>query len=103
MDDRKDSISPHDPDGRIGADAAPMTRRVRRSTDAERKLVPPASDQAGRWPAEPLREDPVIVFCGNQQQVNEGFAIALRVMGIGPDSLRGRIPPTTNDPTRRDN
>jgi hypothetical protein len=48
-----------------------------------------------------LREDPVVVFCGNQQQVNQGFAIALRVMGIDPDFLRGRIPPTTNHPTRR--
>ena len=103
MDDRKAPISSHDPDGRIGADAAPIAPRVRRSTDVEHKPILPHSDQAKRWPADPLHEDPVVVFCGNQQQVNQGFAIALRVMGIDPNFLRGRIPPTTNHPTRRDN
>jgi hypothetical protein len=103
MDDRKAPISSHDSGGRVGADAAPIAPRVRRSTDADPQLVLPASDQAERLPANPLREDPVSVFCGKQQQVNEGFAIALRVMGIDSDFSRGRILPTTNHPTRRDN
>jgi hypothetical protein len=103
MDDRKAPIFLHDPGGRIGADAAPITLRVRHSADAERKLVLPVSDPAERLPANPLDEDPVVVFCGNGEQVNKGFAIALRVMGIDTDFLRGRIPPTINHPTRRDN
>jgi hypothetical protein len=50
MDDRKASISPHDPDERVGADAAPIV---------------------------PAREDLFVVYCGNAQRVSEGFAIAL--------------------------
>jgi hypothetical protein len=103
MDDRRAPLSSHDPGGRIGADTAPITLRVRHSADADHRFVPFASDQAARSPANPLREDPVVVFCGNQQQVNQGFVIALRVMGIDPDFSRGPIPPTTNHPTRRDN
>ena len=103
MDDRKASLSLHDPDGRVGADAAPIAPRVRHSTEAEHRPVHPAADPAERRPADPLHDDPVAVFCGDQQQVNEGFAIALRVMGIDTDFSRGCIPPTTNHPTRRDN
>jgi hypothetical protein len=82
MDDRKASLSSHDPGGRVGADAAPIAPGVRRSTDVEHKLVLPAPDQARRLPANPLREDLVVVYCGNAQRVNEGFAIALRALGI---------------------
>jgi hypothetical protein len=48
----------------------------------EHKLVVPVPDQAGRLPANSLREDPVVVYCGNAQRVSEGFAIALRVLGV---------------------
>jgi rhodanese-related sulfurtransferase len=92
MDDRKASLSSHHPGGRVGADAAPIALRVRRSTDEEHHLVVPAPDHAERLPANPLREDPVVVYCGNAQRVNEGFAIALRAMGI-----EGHVGlPTTN-------
>ena len=92
MGDRKASISSHDPGGRVDADAAPIAPRVRRSTDVERKFVVPAPDQARRLPDNPLREDPVVVFCGDAQRVSEGFAIALRAMGV--EGHVGR--PTTN-------
>lgn len=85
MYDRKASISSHDPGGRVGADSAPIAPRVRRSTDVERKLVLPVPDQTGRLPANLLREDPVVVYCGNAQRVSEGFAIALRAMGVEGD------------------
>ena len=85
MDDRKASTSSHHPGGRIGADAAPIAPRVRRSTDLEHKLVLPIPDQAERFPANPLREDPVVVYCGNAQRVSEGFAIALRALGVEGD------------------
>jgi hypothetical protein len=92
MDDRKASISSHDRGGRVGADAAPMALGVRRSTDVEHNLVLPASDQAERLPANPLREDLVVVYYGNAQRVSEGFAIALRAMGV-----EGHVGlPTTN-------
>jgi hypothetical protein len=99
MDDRKASISSslHDPE-RVGVDAAPIAPRVRRSTDVEHKLVLPAPDQAERLPANPLREDRVVVYCGNAQRVSEGFAIALRAMGV--EAHVGL--PTTNQ-NREDN
>jgi hypothetical protein len=47
MDDRKTSLSLHDFCRRFGADAASI--------------------------ASPLREGSVVVYCGNAQQVSEGF------------------------------
>ena len=82
MDDRKTSIFSHDPDGRIGADAAPIAPGARRSADVELPLLLSASDLAERLPANPLREDRVVVYYGNPQRVSEGFAIALRAMGV---------------------
>jgi hypothetical protein len=77
MDDRKASLSSYDPGGRVGADAAPG---VRRPTDVESKPVLPGP--AERFPADPLREDPIIVYCGHAQRVSEGFAIAPRAIGV---------------------
>jgi hypothetical protein len=98
MDDRKASISLHDPGGRVDADAAPIAQRVRRSTDVEHNLGLPAPDQAERLPANPLREDPVVVYCGNAQRVSEGFAIALQAMGI-----EGHVGLPTTNQNREDN
>jgi hypothetical protein len=53
--------------------------------------------------AEPPRESAQIVFCGTEQQVREGFAIALRAMGIGTDFLPGTLCPPTIGPNREDN
>jgi hypothetical protein len=82
MDYRKASISSHHPGGRVGADAAPTAPGVRRPIDAEPKPVPPAPVQAGRFPADPLREDPIIFYCGIAQRVSEGFVMASRAMGV---------------------
>jgi hypothetical protein len=48
----------------------------------EHKLVLPVPDQARRLPANPPREDPIVVFCGNAQRLSEGFAIPLRAIGV---------------------
>jgi hypothetical protein len=91
MDNRRPSVFPfsHDPGGRVGIDAAP---NVRRFTDLKHKPVLPASDQAERMPANPLREDLFVVYSGNARRVSEGFAIALGVMGV-----EGHVGlPTTN-------
>ena len=98
MDDRKASISSHDPGGRVGADSAPLAPRVQRSTDVERKLVLPAADQAVRLPANPRGEDPVVVYCGHAQRVSEGFAIALRAMGV-----EGHVELATTNQNKEDN
>jgi hypothetical protein len=92
VDDRKTSIFSRDPCGRNGADAAPIAPPDRPSTDLERKLVLPATDQAARFQANPPREDRFVVYCGDPQRVSEGFAIALRAMGV-----EGHVGlPTTN-------
>jgi hypothetical protein len=40
----------------------------------EDKRVVPSRDQAERLPADPVRESSFVVYCGNAQQVREGFA-----------------------------
>ncbi|WP_299815077.1 hypothetical protein [Tardiphaga sp.] len=82
MDDRKTSISLNDLFGRIGADAAAIAPGVRRRTDVEHKLVGAILDQVERSPINSQRESSVVVYCGDAQKVSEGFAIALRAMGV---------------------
>ena len=60
-----------DAHGRIGADAV---------NDA---VVAASPDQA-EAPADPLRENSHVVYCDSTEEVSEGFAIALRVMGLKP-------------------
>jgi hypothetical protein len=96
--DRKTSIFSHDPDGRNGADAAPIASPDRPSTDVEHKLVLPAPDQAEQLSVKPLHEDRFVVYCGDAQRVSEGFAIALRAMGV-----EGHVGLPTADQNREDN
>jgi hypothetical protein len=76
---------------------APIAPRVRGSTDVEHKPVLPAPDQARRFPANPPREDRFVVYCGDAQRVSEGFAIALRAMGV-----EGHAGLPTTDQNRED-
>jgi hypothetical protein len=82
VDEDRPSISPPDLYARPGADAAPVTLGVRHSADPDDKLVIPNRDQVERLSANSLRESSVVVYCGNERQVSEGFAIALRAMGV---------------------
>jgi hypothetical protein len=89
MDDRKLSSPPNSISERRGADAAQTAPGVRRSADLE--------SQVERLPADPLGEGSFVVYCGNAQQVSEGFAIALRAMGVGADILLADdAPPATS-------
>jgi hypothetical protein len=109
MDDRKTSIalSLHDPGGWVGAGQAPTAPGVRRSTEVESKPAGPSP--AGRFPADPLREDPIIVYCGHAQRVSEGFAIAsqaigvaLGAMGIDANPFHEEVAPPSNNSDRKD-
>jgi hypothetical protein len=60
--------------GRIGAGAAPMA--------VDDAVVTPGPDQAGA-PANSLLESSHVIFCDSDQEIREGFAIALRLMGLG--------------------
>jgi hypothetical protein len=82
MDEDRPSISPPDLYAWLGADAAPTGLGVRRSVDLDDKHVVPTRDQVEPLSANPLRESSVVIYCGNEQQVSEGFAIALRAMGV---------------------
>jgi hypothetical protein len=95
--DRKTRISLHDFFGRIGADTAAIAPDVRRATDVEETLVGFVPEQVEQLPLDPLREGSVVVYCGNAQEVSEGFVIALRAMGVEPSILQGHVGlPTTN-------
>jgi hypothetical protein len=76
MDKPRLSITPHSC-RRIGAEAAPKRLDVSR-------------------PADPSRESSMIVYC--EQELREGFAVALRAMGVGADI----VPPAPNS-TRESN
>ncbi|CAN7417299.1 hypothetical protein LJR220_003752 [Bradyrhizobium sp. LjRoot220] len=73
MDGRKSQIQPTTPCGRIDADAAP--------TDS-------------------VRESSSVAYFGDAARLNEGFAIALRAMGIDPGVLMPDAAPsdTTSNP-----
>jgi hypothetical protein len=59
----------YDPHGRIGADAV------------DGAVVAASPDQA-EAPADLLRESSHVVYCDSEGEISEGFAIALRIMGL---------------------
>ena len=84
MDKPKPFIIPHNPSGSFGADAAPTAADVSRSTD-------------------PAPESSMIVYCGNERELREGFCIALRAMGVAADFLPADIMPSAAGSTRENN
>jgi hypothetical protein len=85
MDDRKNPPSPDAFRERIDADAAPVVMDVRRRANPHDKSAAPTRNRIEPTPA----GDSSIVFCGSEQDVREGFAVALRAMGIAPDVIQG--------------
>jgi hypothetical protein len=82
MDERRQPLLHHDTCKRIGTDAAPVVVDVRRD---EQRVVP--GGQIDPLSAEPSRENSQTVFYGDEQLVREGFALALRAMGLDADFL----------------
>ena len=78
MDDRRPTFSLDKPAKPIGSDAAP---------DAEN--VQPESSS--------------VVYCGADQQVSEGFAIALQIMGLDTSFLSVGIVLATGAPNTENN
>jgi hypothetical protein len=101
MDERNRSIFLHGLSGRIRADAAPIMVDVHRPADQNTLVVP--ADQVDRSPADHLHESSLVVYCGNVQQVSEGFAIALRAMGVEANFSQVNIALPATSPTREDN
>jgi hypothetical protein len=69
MNDRKVSLSSHDPGEPMDVEAAPMAPRV----------------------------DSCVVFCGDAQRLSEGFAFALRAIGVG-----GPVGPAAHNQNKED-
>ena len=101
MDEPKPSVSPYDPRGRIGSDAAPIAVDVLRAGPDDRVVVCPP-DRA-EVPGDPLPESSIILYCDSERKVREGFAIALRAMGITANFLISDIVPPAAGPTRENN
>jgi hypothetical protein len=81
VDERRLSLPLQDLCQQVGSNAVPRTVDIRRPAD----LAVPGRVQFGQQPAAPPRESPVIVYCGTE--VSEGFAIALRLMGLDANRL----------------
>jgi hypothetical protein len=78
VDDRRPTSPRHQVCEPIGSDAAPITQNVQ-------------------------RESALIVYCGTDQQISEGFAIALRIMGLDANFLPVGIAPATDGLNAEDN
>jgi hypothetical protein len=102
MDESKLSTSPHGLCEGIGADQVPIAVDVRRPADPHDKLVVRTRDQAERLSADPPRESSSIVYCDNEQELREGFAIALRAMGIEANFLHADTIPRAAISNRKD-
>jgi hypothetical protein len=77
VDERRPTFPHHEPCEPIGSDAAPAAQN-----------------------AQP--ESSLAVYCGTDQRVSEGFAVALRIMGFDADTLPVGIALPTNTPNTED-
>src|SRR5207245_2492037 len=97
MDDRKHSISPDALYARLGSEAAPIIIDVRRDADSAGadRLVADAFHCSPDNVAELRTIVPsgreVVTYCVHGQQVSQGVAAALRLMGIEANFLEGGI------------
>ena len=102
MDDRRPLSRLHDRDGGIGPDAVPIATDIQHSAELEDMLAVPGRDPVERLPDALQRESSMVVYCGSDQQVSEGFAIALRIMGVDASFSPASIALATNNPDRED-
>jgi hypothetical protein len=103
MDESRPPFPPHDPCGQIDADMLPIAAGVRPPVDLEGTPAILPHDRAGRSPADLLRESSFVVYCGNAELVSEGFAIALRAMGVETNFLLWDSALPAIGPNRKDN
>jgi hypothetical protein len=77
VDDRRPTLPHHELCEPIGSDAAPATENF-------------------------PRESSPVVYCGTDRQVSEGFAIALRIMGLDANFLPVGLALAANAPNTED-
>jgi hypothetical protein len=78
VDDEKPTFPHHELCEPIGSDATPIAQNVQ-------------------------RESSLVVYCGTDRRVSEGFAIALRIMGLDANFLPAGIALAANSPNTEDN
>jgi hypothetical protein len=83
-------------------ESAPIAVDVRRPADPDDMPAVPVPDQVERLSADPPRESSLIVYCGSEQEVREGFAIALRAIGVEVNILVADIVPSAVSSNRED-
>jgi hypothetical protein len=54
-------------------------------------------------PIDPVHEDSSIIYFCSAEEVSEGFAIALRAMGVGADLLPADLAPRGTSSNRKEN
>ncbi len=85
MDEPKRPIFPSHPNGPVDAAAAPAIGDDRRLAVPNREITATSRDLV-ETPADPLRENSHVIFCDNEEELSEGFAMALRIMGLKQSS-----------------
>jgi hypothetical protein len=103
VDDRRLLFFLHDLDEQAGADAVPIAADLQHCAELDDMLAVPGREPLERLPSDHQRESSVIVYCGTDQQVSEGFAIALRIMGVDADFLPAVTALATDSPNTEDN
>lgn len=81
MDEPKLPISLPEPDGPVGAEAAPAIGDDRHLAVSDQETAASDRDHV-EPPADPPRENSHVVYCENEEELSEGFAIALHIMGL---------------------
>lgn len=99
MDDRRPTFLLHELYGQSGSDAAPIAANVQHYAE----LAAPGREPVEQLPTGLERESSQIVYCGMEQQIGEGFAIALRAMGVEANFLPWGVAMAARSPNREDN
>jgi hypothetical protein len=100
VDEIKTSFPRHDS---CGSGTVLIAAGVQPSAELDDKFAAPVRDPIERPPAVLHRESSTIVYCGTAQDVSEGFAIALRAMGVEANFLPWDIASDTKNPNTEDN
>jgi hypothetical protein len=108
MDESRPLFPRQDLCGQIEPNAAPIAAGVQHPAEPDDRVavpvgdpIDPLSDPIDRLPTGLHHESSTITYCGTEQQVSEGFAIALRAMGT-ETILPWGIAPDTTIPNRED-
>jgi 3-mercaptopyruvate sulfurtransferase SseA len=86
-----------------GSDPVPTAADLQHSAELDDMLAVPRREPVERLASALQHESSQIVYCGTAQEVSEGFAIALRAMGVETNLLPWGIAPDTTIPNREDN